>query len=315
MPTRMKFLSALLLAPSLLLAAPKPLFSSKLITLQTPDQSVDVDVDLVGAKEMFLVVTDGGNGIGSDWADWAEPRFLMADGSERKLTEVEWKTASSGFGEPHVNANVQSKELRSNGKVIDYGIGTHANSVIEYILPSGVKRFKARGALDEGGTRQGGTSVKFQVFTENPGPLTVSDAGSHDPIDAVDNIQAHSEVKVQLFASEPMMFSPSSIDIDARGRVWVCEVVNYRSHNGERKKGDRILILEDTDHDGKADKSTVFYQGSDVNSAHGICVLGNRALISCGDEVFWLIDDNGDDKADHKEVMFTKIGGAQHDHG
>jgi putative membrane-bound dehydrogenase-like protein len=91
--------------------------------------------------------------------------------------------------------------------------------------------------------------------------------------------------------------------------------VNYRKHNGERAEGDRILILEDTDGDAKADKSTVFHQGRDVDSAHGICVLGNKALISCGDDVFWLIDDNGDDKADRKELLFTKIGGAQHDHG
>ena len=97
--------------------------------------------------------------------------------------------------------------------------------------------------------------------------------------------------------------------------MWVCEVINYRKHNGERAEGDRILILEDTDGDAKADKSTVFHQGRDVDSAHGICVLGNKALISCGDDVFWLIDDNGDDKADRKELMFTKIGGAQHDHG
>ncbi len=40
---------------------------------------------------------------------------------------------------------------------------------------------------------------------------------------------------------------------DHRGRVWVCEVVNYRRHNGERAAGDRILILEDTNHDGVMD--------------------------------------------------------------
>lgn len=42
----------------------------------------------------------------------------------------------------------------------------------------------------------------------------------------------------------------------------MCEVLNYRSHNGERKEGDRILVLEDTAHDGKADKGTVFYQAA-----------------------------------------------------
>jgi putative membrane-bound dehydrogenase-like protein len=147
-------------------------------------------------------------------------------------------------------------------------------------------------------------------------PLAVLAAEpSREPAQALEQLTVHPELKAQLFASEPMMLSPSSIDIDARGRVWVCEVVNYRSHKGERPEGDRILILEDTDGDAKADKSTVFHQGTDVDSAHGICVLGNRALISCGDDVFWLIDDNGDDKADRKEVLFTKIGGVQHDHG
>jgi len=315
----MKSILLALLAPTLLLAAPKPLFQSKLITKDTPNHSVEIDVSLEGAKELFLVVTDGGNGFTADWADWAEPRLILADGSEKKLTEIEWKSAQSGWGSVRVNSNTQGGQLRSAGQAIEYGIGTHANSVIAFNLPTGTKRFKARGALDEGGTKQGGgTSVEFRVYTENPGPITTSAAAgsaSHEPDKAVEQLDVHPELTVQLFASEPMMLSPSSIDIDHRGRVWVCEVVNYRKHNGERAEGDRILILEDTDGDAKADKSTVFYQGRDVDSAHGICVLGNKALISCGDDVFWLIDDNGDDKADRKELMFTKIGGAQHDHG
>jgi putative membrane-bound dehydrogenase-like protein len=313
----MRILSLLLL-PTLALAAPKPLFRSPVIDLKTPNHSVDIDVSLEGAKELFLVVTDGGNGFTADWADWAEPRLILADGSEKKLTEVEWKSAQTGFGSVSVNANVGSKELRSAGKVIEYGIGTHANSVIAFNLPAGTQRFKARGALDEGGTKQGNSaSVTFAVYTENPGPIAASAVAgaSHEPQDSTEQLDVHPELTVQLFASEPLMLSPSSIDIDHRGRVWVCEVINYRKHNGERAEGDRILILEDTDGDAKADKSTVFHQGRDVDSAHGICVLGNKALISCGDDVFWLIDDNGDDKADRKELMFTKIGGAQHDHG
>lgn len=313
----MKSLALLLLLPALACAAARPLFQSKLVTPDTPNHSVDIDVPLDGAKELFLVVTDGGNGYAADWADWAEPRLIRADGSEIRLTEIEWKSALSGWGGVKVNANASGQELRSAGKALEYGIGTHANSVIAYNLPADVKRFKARGVLDEGGSRQGGDSVIFSVFTENPGPLAASDVNgaSHEPDQAVGQLDVHPELKAQLFASEPMMLSPSSIDIDARGRAWVCEVVNYRKHNGERAEGDRILILEDSDGDAKADKSTTYYQGTDVNSAHGICVLGNKALVSCGDDVFWLIDDNGDDKADRKELMFTKIGGAQHDHG
>lgn len=144
--------------------------------------------------------------------------------------------------------------------------------------------------------------------------LSVS-AQQHEPNQAVAGLDVYQGLEAKLMASEPLLLSPSSVDVDHRGRVWVCEVMNYRRHNGKRPEGDRILILEDTDGDGVLDKQKVFYQGKDVDSAHGVCVLGNRVIISAGDDVFSLIDENGDDKSDRKEMLFTKIGGRQHDHG
>ena len=131
-------------------------------------------------------------------------------------------------------------------------------------------------------------------------------------LDVADGLQA------SLFASEPMMGNPTNIDIDSKGRVWVCEAFNYRPKlnpgNPQREEGDRILILEDTNGDGKADTATVFYQGTDVNAALGIAVLGNKVIVSCSPNVFLFTDTNGDDKADTKEVLFTHVGGEQHDH-
>lgn len=125
-------------------------------------------------------------------------------------------------------------------------------------------------------------------------------------------------LEVSLFACEPRVRNPANMDVDARGRVWVTEGANYRVWNkwGRlRPEGDRIVILEDTDGDGKADKETTFYQGNDVNTALGVCVLGNKVIVSCSPNVFVLTDDNGDDKADRKEVLFTGIAGVDHDHG
>jgi putative membrane-bound dehydrogenase-like protein len=143
--------------------------------------------------------------------------------------------------------------------------------------------------------------------------------GSHDQASAVADLDVHPGLAVQIFASEPMLKNPTAMDIDACGRVWVCEVINYRRFaNGdqpERPEGDRILVLEDTDQDGQADKSTTFYQGRDIDSAHGICILADRILVSARDKILAFFDDNGDLHADRKEVLFSGIGGVDHDHG
>ena len=133
-----------------------------------------------------------------------------------------------------------------------------------------------------------------------------------------DALKLPDDLTATLFAAEPLLSSPSDIDVDSRGRVWVCEVLNYRGKKETRKEGDRILVLEDTDSDGKADKQTVFYQGRDVDSALGICVIGEGAgrkvIVSCAPDVFIFHDDDGDLKADRKESLFTKTGTPQHDH-
>src|SRR5688500_9268644 len=124
-------------------------------------------------------------------------------------------------------------------------------------------------------------------------------------------------LEATLFASEPMLVNPCDMDIDARGRVWITEGANYRKWNNPplRPEGDRIVILEDTTGDGVADKSTTFYQDPTINAALGICILGNKVIVSCSPHVFVLTDSDGDDKADKRELMFTGIKGVQHDHG
>ena len=119
-------------------------------------------------------------------------------------------------------------------------------------------------------------------------------------------------LEATLFASEPMINAPTNMAIDHRGRVWINEGVNYREER--QAEGDRIMILEDTDGDGKADTSKTFYQGTDVNAAMGLSVLGNMAIVSSAPNILLLTDTDGDDRADQKKLLFTGMGGTQHDH-
>jgi putative membrane-bound dehydrogenase-like protein len=135
---------------------------------------------------------------------------------------------------------------------------------------------------------------------------------------ALKGLVVEAGLEVQVFATEPMLKNPTNIDVDERGRVWVTEAYNYRPEitgNPTNEKGDRIVILEDTNGDGVADTAKVFYQGPEINSPLGITVLGNKVLVSQSPYVWAFYDDDGDDKADRKEIIFQGIGGEQHDHG
>ena len=159
-----------------------------------------------------------------------------------------------------------------------------------------------------------------QHLALTPAALQTSEASAdsldEDPVEGLD---VADDLEVTLFAQEPMLINPTNMDIDARGRVWVIEAFNYRPErnpgNPEREAGDRILILEDTDGDAKADVETVYYQGTDINAALGIAVLGEKVIVSSYDNVFAFTDTDGDDQPDKKEVLYTEIGGTQHDHG
>ena len=303
----------------------KPKFASPVVTSRTPGHAVDVDVDITGAKHLYLVVTDADDGIAADWADWAEPRLIGPSG-EKKLSDLKWRSANSGWEKPHVNLNVDGKPMRINGESIPYGIGTHSNSLIVYDLPSGYSRFKARAGIDNGGTDQGNpslSSVKFLVYTETPPQHVVvaSAAGGggggqvdHDPAKATSYLDVADGLEVTLFCSEPQMTNPTNIDIDPLGRVWVCDVQNYRGHNGLRPAGDRILVMQDTTGEGTADKVSTFYQGRDVDAAMGVCVLGDKVIVSCSPNV-WEFTVGSDGKASKKEAIFTGTGQPQHDHG
>jgi putative membrane-bound dehydrogenase-like protein len=146
----------------------------------------------------------------------------------------------------------------------------------------------------------------------------LDDKAKRLPENAVAGMEVAEGLEVQLFASEPMLINPTNIQVDERGRVWVCEALNYRSEfnpeNPVRKAGDRILILEDTDGDAKADKKTVFFQDTSINAALGIWVVKNRAIVSCSPYVFILTDTDGDDHADHTDTLFTGLSGLQSDH-
>ena len=125
-------------------------------------------------------------------------------------------------------------------------------------------------------------------------------------------------LEMTLWAAEPLLVNPTNFDIDERGRIWLIESVNYRSDLKRKPKndpaGDRIVILEDTDGDGRADTRKIFDQRPDMLAPLGISVFGNKVLVAQSPDLIVYVKDENDNIVG-KETLLTGWGGADHDHG
>ncbi|HEX8910811.1 MAG TPA: PVC-type heme-binding CxxCH protein, partial [Humisphaera sp.] len=155
------------------------------------------------------------------------------------------------------------------------------------------------------------TAVAAAAALAAPRPALAQKA----PEETVKSLKVADGLEATLFAAEPMLVNPTNIDVDARGRVWVLEGANYRRFT-TRPEGDRIVILEDTDGDGKADSAKVFYQDKSLQSPLGIAVLGNRVIVAQSPNVMeFEIDETGDKPKGPPKVVLTGFTGVNHDHG
>jgi alpha-galactosidase len=167
----------------------KAIWKTEQITQEASDQSVDIDIDITGAKKLYLVTSfDDLVGFASHNCDWIEPKLISPKGSVN-LTDLKWVKASAGRGEPSINQTARGEKLTVNGREYKNGISANATSIIEYDLPEGVTRFRAKAGLDNGTAGRGFSeqgnnrqfdrpnNAKFLVFTEDPaGPVPADTA-------------------------------------------------------------------------------------------------------------------------------------------
>jgi mono/diheme cytochrome c family protein len=145
-----------------------------------------------------------------------------------------------------------------------------------------------------------------------PGVQTVPDESpALSPADEMKTFFLPPGYHVELVASEPMVQDPVWIDWDADGRLWVVEMLGYMHDlpaTGERDAVGRISVLEDTNHDGKMDKKTVFMDG--LVLPRTVKVLEHGVLIGEPPHLWLARDTNGDLKADTKEPVCDCYGQA-----
>ncbi len=118
--------------------------------------------------------------------------------------------------------------------------------------------------------------------------------------------------ELNLFASDPILTNPINLNWDTRGRAWVSMSSTYPHIKPGKEPNDRIVILEDTDQDGVADKSITFADGLLV--PHSVIPVKGGAYVCSATEFLFLSDTDGDDRADQKRVIFSGFGNADVHH-
>jgi mono/diheme cytochrome c family protein/glucose/arabinose dehydrogenase len=125
--------------------------------------------------------------------------------------------------------------------------------------------------------------------------------------EALSKLKVAPGYKIELFASEeewPNMANPVQLSFDNKGRLWVATMPSYPHYKpGDSRPADKLLIYEDTDNDGKADKETVF--ADDLHIPVGFELAPEGVYVSQGNNLIILKDDNNDDKADRKEILLS----------
>lgn len=125
--------------------------------------------------------------------------------------------------------------------------------------------------------------------------------------DALNKLKVPAGYKIELFASEKEfddLANPVQMSFDNKGRLWVATMPSYPHYKpGDVKPNDKILILEDTNNDGKADKQTVFVEG--LHLPLGFEIAPEGVYVSQGTNLKLFTDTNGDDKADKVEILLS----------
>ena len=118
--------------------------------------------------------------------------------------------------------------------------------------------------------------------------------------------------EISLFASDPMIANPININWDAQGRMWVATSTIYPHLQPGQTPDDRIIILEDLDKDGRADKHTVFADGLLI--PHSVLPGNGGAYVTQSTDVLFLKDNDGDGHADERKMLLTGFGNADVHH-
>ncbi len=173
----------------------------------------------------------------------------------------------------------------------------------------------ASGGKENSACDDSNTPPFIPVVSNKPGPLP---GGKHvylDGEEAIKKMKIAPGFKVNLFASEkefPELANPVQMAWDTKGRLWVAVWPTYPHWKPKEEMNDKIIVLEDTNGDGKADKMTVFADG--LHCPTGFEFYNGGVIVAQAPDLLYLKDTDGDGKADVRQRILHGLDSADTHH-
>lgn len=140
-----------------------------------------------------------------------------------------------------------------------------------------------------------------RLVAQDAGAKEKAEIGSHTADIDLSEFKVHSQCRLEVVATEPQVVDPIAIEFDELGRMWVVEMRDYPTLEGDPKSC--IKVLEDKDRDGKFETATVF--ADRLLFPTGLQRWKDGVIVTLEGEIAFFRDTNGDLKSDRKEVWFS----------
>lgn len=137
-------------------------------------------------------------------------------------------------------------------------------------------------------------------------PSSADDLPDPDPEAQIAQFVLPEGFEISLFASDPMIRKPVQMNWDAQGRLWLVSSTTYPQIKPGQPTVDQVIVLEDTDHDGKADKSHVFAENLHIPTA--LAPGDGGVYVANSTEVLFLEDTDGDMREDKRTIVLSGFG-------
>ncbi|MGH9630562.1 MAG: PVC-type heme-binding CxxCH protein, partial [Bryobacteraceae bacterium] len=124
------------------------------------------------------------------------------------------------------------------------------------------------------------------------------------PAESLKTMQLSEDFHVELFAAEPDVMSPVEMVFDENGKIYVAEMMDYPEDPPAGKPArSRVRLLEDTNSDGKFDRTTIF--ADHVLAVSGLMPWKSGLIVTSAPDILFMKDENGDGKTDIRKVLYT----------